>query len=61
MKLKNTNSYCKMLEEIHDNFGEYLEMGYCLETYILSLLHAEREKNNDFKSRIEYLERKCNI
>ena len=58
MKLEKTTSYYRMLKEINETFGEYLEMGYSLDTYLLSRLHVEREKNFDLKKRIEYLERK---
>jgi hypothetical protein len=60
MKLEKTTSYYRMIREIEETFGEYYEMGYSLEIYLLSRLHAEREKNFDLKKRIEYLERKIN-
>lgn len=60
MRIEKTPSYHKMLQEINDNFGEYLEMGYSLEVYLLSKLYIEREKNYYLSKEIKYLNGKIN-
>lgn len=59
MKTKE-ETYLQMLEKINDEFGEYLEMGYSLEYYLLSKLHLEREKNYDLQMKVDWLERRNN-
>ncbi len=61
MKLKKPQEYVDMLEEIKNNFQEYLDEGCDPSGYILSLLHQEREKNFYLIQKVDYLERKCNI
>ena len=58
MKVEKSPSYLKMLEEIIDTYGEYLEMGCSLDDYLLNKLHVEKQLTHDLKQRIEFLERK---
>jgi hypothetical protein len=58
MKIKKPQEYVEMLQEITDNFSEYLEEGCDPSGYILSLLHKEREENFYLKMKVDYLERK---
>ena len=57
MKTKD-EKYLSLLEKINDEFGDWLEVGYSLEMYLLSKLHIEREKNYDLQMQIDYLKRK---
>ena len=59
MKTKQRpQEYVDMLEEITENFKEYLDEGCDPSGYILSLLHQERKKNFYLTQRIEYFEKR---
>lgn len=60
MKIKNTITLYELYKEIHDDYYEWLEMGYSLDDLALSLLRKEREKSADLQMKIDYLERKLN-
>jgi hypothetical protein len=58
MKTKQPPSYLELLEEINDLYGEHIEMGVPVDTFLLSRLHREREKNHYLQLRVEYFEKR---
>lgn len=60
MKTKNTITLYELYKEIHDDYYEWLEMGYPLDDLALSLLRKEREKSADLQMKIDYLEKRLN-
>ncbi len=58
MKTKQPPSYLSLLEEVNDLYGEHIEMGVPVDTFLLSRLHREREKNHYLEQRIEYFEKR---
>ena len=45
-----------LVEEITNKYGEMCEMGFCVDTILLSLLYKEKCANWDLQRRLEYLE-----
>jgi len=58
MKTKQPPSYLELLKEINDLYGEHIEMGVPVDTFLLSRLHREREKNHYLQLRIDYYEKR---
>ncbi len=54
--MKLSESQEKLLDEITETYGEWLEMSYPLNALLLSLLEKEREKNNYLEKRIEFMQ-----
>jgi hypothetical protein len=58
MKTKQPPSYLELLEEINDLYGEHIEMGVPVDTFLLSRLHREREKVHYLEQKVEYFEKR---
>lgn len=58
MNTKDRPSYLGLLDEVNDLYGEYIEMGISVDTFLLSRLHREREKNFDLQRKVDYLEKR---
>jgi hypothetical protein len=46
----------KLRNDIEEKYGEWLEEGYPLDHILLTLLEAEREKNNFLEKRLAYVQ-----
>jgi hypothetical protein len=58
MNTKQPPSYLELLEEINNLYGEHIEMGVPVDTFLLSRLHREREKNHYLQLRIDHFEKR---
>ena len=58
METKQPPSYLELLEEINNLYGEHIEMGVPVDTFLLSRLHREREKTYYLEKKIEYYEKR---
>lgn len=47
-------------KELYDNYGEWIELGYSTDEFLISLLIRERDKLSNLEQRISYLEKKAN-
>ena len=47
-------------KELYDNYGEWIELGFSVEEFLISLLIKEREKLSSIETRVTYLEKKAN-
>lgn len=43
-------------KEIYNNFGEWVEMGFPVEEFAISMLLKEREKNEYLEKKVKFLE-----
>ena len=46
----------KLRNDIEEKYGEWLEEGLPLDNILLTLLEAEREKNNFLEKRLAYMQ-----
>jgi len=44
-------------KELYDNYGEWIELGYSTDEFLISLLIKERDKLENMENRIAYLEK----
>lgn len=47
-------------KELYENYGEWIELGYSTDEFLISLLIKERDKLSSLEQRIVYLEKKAN-
>jgi hypothetical protein len=56
--IKKSITLLELVEEINFKYGEWLQMGYSLDSLLISLLHQERVKTFELEKKVDYLEKK---